>query len=141
MAPAYFVTALADHDPQDSAFHAAVRQRAAATGERGWQSVRDEMAAATGHLREVGLENQPPIRVLDGLAMEVDDYLRTRLVELCVHCTDLADSLGCDPPELPDQAWSEVARVVGETAILRNGPTAFTLALSRPGRFGPAAAF
>jgi hypothetical protein len=82
-----------------------------------------------------------PIAVLAGIQIPLGDYLATRLVEIAVHCRDLADSLGLDPPALSERCWRIVTDVVVEVAVRRNTPEAVVLALSRGDRFPPAAAF
>ncbi len=82
-----------------------------------------------------------PIAVLGGLQIGLGDYLKTRLVEIAVHCRDLADSPEIDPPAMSDDCWTVVTEVVVAVADVRNEQGAVALALSRADRFDRVVAF
>lgn len=55
------------------------------------------------------------------VALSLDDYLRTRLMEIAVHSDDLAVSLGVATPELGVDAQGIVIAVLGRISIGRHG--------------------
>lgn len=129
----YFVTALGDHDPVDSDRHAAIRQRSsdmAASGRSDvLQATHDALDRLTARLPEM-----PPghvLSVFEGLAMDLDQYVRTRIVELCIHGDDLAASVGGLEIDLGDDAWRITREVLVELAALRVGNRDLALGLSR----------
>jgi hypothetical protein len=97
-------------------------------------------AAARAALAELGerLPAEPPDRVIQlpwgPWALSLDDYLTTRLIELAVHCDDLAASIGADPPAFPPGGLDTVIGVLCRMAARRHGPTALIRALSRAER-------
>lgn len=137
----YFVRALGDHDPIDSDVHIAVRRRAGETADAGPAAVVTEVRSALDRLRVRGLDPNQHLAVFDGMAIRLGDYLRTRLVELVVHVSDLARSVNLTEPVIPDAAWTVAADVVTGVARVRNGPRAVTLGLARPDAFPPPRAF
>lgn len=140
-AAGYLVAALGEHDPVDSEFHQAVRQRGESAAEVGQHGVLDALVAAMERLNEMPVDMTHRIAVLGGLQIELGEYLKTRLVEIAVHCRDLADSLEIDPPEMSDDCWTVVTEVVVAVAVLRNEQGAVALALSRADRFNRVVAF
>jgi len=74
-----------------------------------------------------------------GLALTLDEFLRTRCVELAVHVEDLELSVGLGPgltaadpvPDVPDDVVADAVAVLVETAIARNGTRAVLTALCR----------
>jgi hypothetical protein len=98
------------------------------------------MAAARSALAELRprLTAEPPERVIQlpwgPWALTLDDYLITRLVELAVHCDDLAASIGVEPPALPAGGLDTVIGVLCRMAARRHGRTALIRALSRAER-------
>ncbi len=140
-APTYFATVLADADPVDSDLHRAVRSRSVEVAAAGHSAVVANLRGSAERLHSIDLAAQPPILVLDGIAMSIDEYLRTRIVELAVHAADLAASVGVEAPALPPDVWEQVARTVGETAVRRHGAEAYALSIARPDRTGRLAAF
>jgi hypothetical protein len=80
------------------------------------------------------LEAEPPerlVRVFDDMVIRLDDYLATRLVELCVHVDDLAVSLGEPAPPLPEAATGLAVRILVDVARQRHGDRAVLRALTR----------
>lgn len=67
-------------------------------------------------------------------ALTLDDYLITRLLELAVHCDDLAASIGVPAPPLPDGCWDAAIGELSRMAARRHGPSAVVRALSRSER-------
>lgn len=71
------------------------------------------------------------------MASRLDDYLRTRCVELVVHTDDLAASIGL-PTHEPDRAAVAVALdVIFEMCRARAGDAEVLRALARPERGQP----
>ena len=133
-AAGYYATVLGEHDPLDSDFHRAVRERAEERVDGGQLSLVAQVSVAATWLTEHPRDLQQPIRVLDGTAMHLGDYLDTRLTEMLIHSHDLAVSVGLPPPSYSHQAWTVVARVLAETAAARHAPKDLALALARPER-------
>ncbi len=67
-------------------------------------------------------------------ALSLDDVLVTRLLEITVHCDDLAVSVGVPTPELPGPAVQQVLDLLVQLAVRRHGTTAVLRTLSRAER-------
>ena len=67
----------------------------------------------------------------------LDEYLKTRLVELTVHMDDLAFSLDLPTPVYPEAAYTVVIDTLVSVATLRSGPLIVLRALSRGERQAP----
>jgi len=59
------------------------------------------------------------------------DFLNTRMLEIAVHCDDLADSVGVETPPQPPEAIAAVVTLLAHLAVRRHGPSAVVRALSR----------
>lgn len=111
-------------------------------------SVRDtgEQEAGAGHaalvvrldeaiLRlEARLAAEPPerkVRVFQDLVLVLDEYLRTRIVELAVHIDDLAVSAGIETPPLPEPATEIAMNTMLEVALERHGGLSVVRAMAR----------
>jgi len=140
-AAGYFLAALGDHDPVTSEFHQGVRQRGESAAEGGQQSVLESLGAVFERLSQMPDDMDRQIAVLAGIRMGLGEYLKTRLVEIAVHCRDLADSVQVEPPAMSDRCWQVVTEVVVAVTVLRNEPGAVALALSRADRFPRVVAF
>jgi hypothetical protein len=114
-----------------------IRRTAEEAATVGPHRVAEAAGAALAQLGEM-LPAEPPERVVQlpfgPWALLLDDYLVTRLVELAVHCDDLAASLGVDPPALPPEALDTVIGVLSRLAARRHGQAALIRALSRAER-------
>lgn len=133
-AAGYFARVLADHDPHDSAFHQAVRDRANQAATTGPDALVAQLRIArhTLQARLSRMDPETPIQVLDGTVMEIREYLATRLVELVVHVDDLAVSVDVDTPAgIGDAAYNNVAAVLAQLAVARNGGLATIRSLAR----------
>jgi hypothetical protein len=131
-APAYYAAAIDDTDI-DGALHTGIRARGEETAAGGPGALFAAWEAATDHLRG-RLGGEPPLRrvqVFKDIALSLDDWLRTRLVELCVHADDLAASLGLPPPDLPVAATALAIETLVDLARLRHGDPAVLRALTR----------
>lgn len=66
--------------------------------------------------------------------MTLDDFLVTRMLEISVHCDDVAVSVGVETPALPAAVIEPVIDVLSRLAVRRHGATAVLRALSRAER-------
>lgn len=73
-----------------------------------------------------------------GRVLLLDDYLKTRLVELTVHMDDLAISGGLPTPHEPAAAYRVAVETLVDVATLRSGVVTVLRALSRGERQDPA---
>jgi hypothetical protein len=67
-------------------------------------------------------------------SLVLDDFLTTRLLEITVHCDDLAVSVGVDTPPMPPSVLDPVFDLLCRLAARRHGATAVLRALSRAER-------
>lgn len=67
-------------------------------------------------------------------SLSLDDYLVTRMVEISIHCDDLALSIGTPTPALPLAVTDTVASLLARVATRRHGATAVLRALARAER-------
>jgi hypothetical protein len=67
-------------------------------------------------------------------ALSLDDFLVTRLLEVAVHCDDLAASIEVETPTLPTGGLDRVIGVLCEMAARRYGQSALIRTLSRTER-------
>jgi hypothetical protein len=135
----YYAAALDDPEQSGSApdlmsdLHQAIRQRSATEAERGhaglveaWRDLLDGLA--------LRLEAEPEdrtVEVFKGLGLLLDDYLVTRMIELVVHCDDLAVSVGSPPVDMPALASDVAIEALVSVAVLRHGGVAVLRALAR----------
>jgi len=110
----------------------------------------EEKAAADGPARmieqarqwlaevEAGLPGTParPVHLprWGDWSIALDDFVTNRLMELIVHCDDLAVSVGLPTPEFPPEATDTVAVLLTRLAVQRYGPLPVLRALSRSER-------
>jgi uncharacterized protein (TIGR03083 family) len=111
---------------------------------------RSEAEAAAGYDAIVGeldalgprlasrLDAEPADRSMDarGRTLTLDDFCRTRLVELSVHIADLALGIGRPVPELPAGVADQVMHLLLTLARRRYGDAAVIDALTRRERAG-----
>jgi hypothetical protein len=93
--------------------------------------------AALERLREA-LPLEPADRVVHlpwgPWSLSLDDFLTTRMLEIVVHCDDLAVSVNVATPPLPPTVLDPVLVLLTRLAANRHGPTAVLRALSRAER-------
>jgi hypothetical protein len=117
-------------DPSSEA-NAAIRERALESSRGGWARLYLDIGNALDHLRRRLPGERADHRIpAGGGALLLDEYLRTRIVELVVHTGDLCRSLELPIPDLPD-ATSVSIGVLIETAMVRHGATRVLHALAR----------
>jgi hypothetical protein len=95
----------------------------------------DDVDAALATLRET-VPAQAAGRVVDfgEWGLLIDDFLLTRVMELVVHCDDVATSLDMPTPEMPAAATEATIDLLSRVAAWRHGPLAVVRALSREER-------
>jgi hypothetical protein len=104
---------------------------AAETARGGWARIYLDVGRAVGHLEE-RLPDEPAGHRIPAhaKALLIDEYLRTRIVELVIHLEDLTRSLDLPKVELP--ASEQIAiDVLMESAVLRHGAAGVLHALAR----------
>lgn len=77
---------------------------------------------------------EPPdrtIAALEGRRLTLDDFCRTRLIEILVHLDDLAASVAMPPPDVPSEATRHVIDVLVGIARRRHGDWAVIRTLAR----------
>lgn len=67
-------------------------------------------------------------------SLSLDDFLITRMLEITVHCDDLACSVGVETPTQPSAVVDPVVALLSQLAVQRHGATAVLRALSRAER-------
>ncbi|GAA4608387.1 hypothetical protein BJY16_006816 [Actinoplanes octamycinicus] len=121
----------------DSEVNNYIRRAAEEQAAAGAAPLLDAVAVALADLRK-RLPAEPPDRVIQlpwgPWSLSLDDYLVTRLLELAVHCDDLATSLGVPTPAFPRTWFDTVISVLCGLATERHGQTALLRALSRAER-------
>lgn len=132
-AAGYLLAALPDPE-RDSDVNAQVLARAEAAGKDGVEAVRHRAAAALTDLRRdlPDVASDHVLAVLGGIAIALDDYLATRIVELVVHTDDLVASVeGIESPAVPTAGESVAVGVLAEVARRRTSTTAVLTTLAR----------
>lgn len=137
-APGYFAVLTALVDP-GSELNRGVAQRARESAAIGHERLVEQVDSAARDVRE-RLATEPAARVVSvigAMSLNLDDYLCTRLVEICVHLDDLAVSLGDSGAVLPDAAAQIATAVCVEIAARRNGRLDVLRGLTRAERSIP----
>lgn len=125
---------LADTDSRASALNTGVETRSAETAEQGPLHVAQQAQIALDRLR-VRLPKEPGDRRVavahrPGEELLLDEYLRTRLVEIAIHTEDLALSVGVDV-RAPESAVSAAIELLFAAARERHGDESVLRALAR----------
>jgi hypothetical protein len=140
----HFYARLTETKDVDSQYNQTGRQKGEEAAEKGRETVIDELAGVLDRLgarlpqepteRIVALVNRP------GDTMVLDEYLKTRCVEIAVHLRDLAVSCGWQPsvPESVEQVAIDVAVGVAQA---RHGNGILLDALYRGERLGTTQVF
>ena len=118
-----------------------IRAHADQLAAEGGPALAERLAAAIDELT-VRLPGEPGDRLVKMAAgpwtLGLDDYLITRMMEIAVHCDDLAVSVGAATPDLPANVLAPVLTLLTGIAVRRHGQPAVLRALSRAER-APAA--
>lgn len=125
---------LTDTSSRSSALNTGVEQRSSETAARGPATIADEAGDALKVL-EARLRTEPSDRRVavghrPGEELLLDEYLRTRLVELAVHTEDLALSVDMDYAA-PARAVAAAVDLLVEAARARHGDLAVLHSLAR----------
>ena len=131
-AASYFDTVIRSADVSDPA-NRAIRARGEEEAGAGPAALAGDARAVLERLtsRLAGERPGRRVRVAGGLVMTLDEYLRTRVVELVVHADDLAASVGVEPaPPQPATGTVTIDVLVG-VARIRHGDLAVLRALAR----------
>ena len=116
----------------DSELNVGVRSRGEETAAGGWARLYLDCGNSVDRLRERLLGLDPTRRVLAfGRSLTIDEYLKTRLIELTVHLDDLASSVGVPLPPVPEAATTQAIAVLVGVARARHGDKAVLRALTR----------
>ena len=115
--------------PEDEA---QVRARGAEAAKGGWARLYLDVGKALDHLAARLATESPEHRIPAlGQALLLDEYLKTRIVELVVHVDDLARSVQVPVPALPLEATHVAIEVLVDAARVRHGERAVLHALTR----------
>jgi Mycothiol maleylpyruvate isomerase N-terminal domain len=128
----YFATIIRSADITAPA-HQAIRLRGAEAAAGGPAALARDAGAALARLPAelAGVPAGRRLKVAGGLVLTLDEYLRTRVVELVVHADDLAISIGADlAPPAPTTSQVAIATLV-EVARIWHGDLAVLRALAR----------
>lgn len=128
-----YYTALDGLTDAGSPLNRGVRERSEAMAAQGFPAVTEAALACLARLSD-RLPGEPEDRQVTAFGeqpMALDQYLRTRLVELVVHADDLAVSTDLPSPALEEAAHREVVEVLLGIALLRHGAPTLVRALAR----------
>jgi hypothetical protein len=116
----------------DSELNEGVRRRGDEVAVDGPSALAAKTASALGRLKE-RLPAEPNDRRVEALGrvLLLDEYLKTRLVEMTVHMDDLALSAGTSYPEVPIGAHEVAIQTLVDVATVRHGHRAVLRALTR----------
>src|SRR5215475_11503283 len=131
-AAGYFDTMIRSADINDPA-NQAIRARGGEAAAGGPAALASEARAACArlHSRLASVGPGRRLRVAGGLVMTIDEYLRTRVVELVVHADDLAASVGVAPTAPRPETGKIAIDVLVDVARTRHGDLAVLRALAR----------
>lgn len=121
----------------DADVNVKIRRDGEAEAADGPEALVDRTATAVKGLRQT-LPNQLSDRSVylpwGPWSLTLDDFLLSRMLEIVVHCDDLAYSVGVDVPPLSPAVVDQVIVLLARLAVQRHGATAVLRALSRTER-------
>jgi hypothetical protein len=119
------------HD-HNSELNVGVRERSAEIAALGPDGLVELLAATIERLGR-RLPREPDVRQLTsfGRTLRLDEYLRTRLVELTVHIDDLALSIRVEAPQVPHEAYSSAIETLVGVGRAKYGDLGVLRALTR----------
>ncbi len=127
----YFIR---EGDPADldSAHNQGIRERSTEVARQGHGELVSSTRATLDRLRD-RLPAEPEGRLLEALGwvLPLDEYLKTRLVEITVHFDDLRLSTGVTEGPLPAEAIRVAVETLLDVARRRHGMAAVLTALAR----------
>ncbi|MEV4533870.1 maleylpyruvate isomerase N-terminal domain-containing protein [Asanoa sp. NPDC049518] len=118
----------------DTPANVAIRAQGDEFAEAGHAQLVETLRADLVAIRETLPEMPPDEKVLlpwTGWALCLDDLLLTRMMEISVHCDDLAVSVDLPTPTFPSQVLRPVLGLLTDLAVARHGQVATLRALSR----------
>jgi hypothetical protein len=120
----------------DDVANAEIRQGSEELAAEGPEGMRTLVAELRPRLDEVLASDRtgPVLIPWQGWSLSESGFLLTRMMELVVHCDDLAASIGVPTPEFPDEVVLPVLGLLTEVAVRRHGQVALVRTLSRPQR-------
>ena len=131
------------HAAVDSPVHEQIKDVSAAESAIGHQATVDKCRQLAADL-ETRLADEPADRLvaaLGGRLLTLDDFCRTRLIEVLLHLDDLAVSTGQTRPTTDPLGPAIVIEICIDIARDRNGDWGVLYALTRAERSGEAAVF
>ena len=124
------------HAAIDSPIHERIKEVSATEATAGPGEVATRCADVAASLR-IRLAEEPPDRLvaaLGGRMLYLDDFCRTRLIEVLVHLDDLAASVGVPRPDTSEDGTAIVIDVLIGIARMLHGDWAVLHALARDER-------
>ena len=131
-AVAYLLTVSDDTDLQ-SPINKQVRERAQSESEAGVEALLEATmrALTTLRLRLPVLDPSQLVTVLGGIPIRLDEYLKTRLVEMIVHIDDVCASVELPLPDVGDESLEIVSTLLSTVADVRHGAWTVIRAFTR----------
>lgn len=120
----------------EAPIHDRIKEVSASEAAAGPAEVLDECRRVAGELRR-RLPAEPPDRLIEALGgrlLTLDDFCRTRLIEVLIHVDDLAASVDVPTPEFHSRATGEIIAILVAIARRRHGDWPVIHALSRADR-------
>ncbi len=124
------------HAAIDSPIHDRIKEVSASEAAAGPAEVLDECRRVAAEIR-LRLPAEPPDRLigaLGGRMLTLDDFCRTRFIEVMIHVDDLAASVGTSTPEFDRRATGEIIDILMGIARRRHGDWPIIHALARADR-------
>jgi hypothetical protein len=123
------------HAPPDAAENTSIRDHFNELARPGPGACLDVLNQARAELPATIAAAGPTVYVpWQDCAVNLDDFLVCRLLELVVHADDLAASLGCRTPRFEDAVRDPVVALLAVLSVRRRGQDAVVRALARTER-------
>jgi hypothetical protein len=123
------------HAPPDAAENTSIRDHFNELARPGPSASLDVLNQARAELPPAIAAAGPTVYVpWQDCAVNLDDFLVCRLLELVVHADDLAASLGCRTPQFDDAVLDPVVALLAVLSVRRRGQDAVVRALARAER-------
>jgi hypothetical protein len=126
------------HAAVDSPIHEQIKKVSADESEIGHAAMATKYSDLAAHLRQ-RLADEPSDRLigaLGGRMLTLDDFCRTRLIEVLLHLDDLAISVGEPRPETDPRGVAVVIEILENIARRVHGDWEVVYALARSERLG-----
>ncbi len=127
----------------ESPIHDRIKEVSASEAAAGPAEVLDECRRVAGDIRR-RLPAEPADRLVGALGnrmLTLDDYCRTRLIEVLIHIDDLAASVDSPTPDFDVRATGEIIDILVSIARRRHGDWPVIHALARAERNGGRSVF